>query len=298
MGTSVAKQSRQQQARTVVVSGATDGMGKAITLERLAAGDRVIALGSSADKAARLRAEADAAGSEPRLRIIEADLSSLAENARVIAEIRRTTTAVDALLLFANRQSPRRRETVDGLEYTFALYYLSRYLLCQGLSTPLAASPDPVVVSVAGVGKTAGEIHWDDLQLTRRYSMVRAQLQAGRANDLLGVAFAEQGHAPFVLYHPGFTRSGDLSPLNPLARVLIRALGRIAAQPVTTAVRPIHDFVDSPPRQRLTALDRATPVDLALPTLDTAKARRLTTTTEELLGEADYAKMEHEAAAD
>jgi NAD(P)-dependent dehydrogenase (short-subunit alcohol dehydrogenase family) len=267
---------------TVVISGGTDGMGRAAALARLGRGDTVIAIGSNADKGRTLLAEA---GAENRLRFIQADLSSVAETTRVIDEIKRHTRTVDALLLFANRQSPKRQETPEGLERTFALYYLSRYLLTRGLSPLLNTSPHPVIVSVAGVGNTAGTISWDDLQLTRRYSTVRAQLQAGRANDLLGVAFADQaiGRARFVLYHPGFTRSGDLSPLNPVLRTLIRTLATIAGRPVPAAIDPIHDFLDNPPHQPLTAIDRGKPVDPSLKTLNRADAHRLTTITDELL---------------
>lgn len=272
-------------AKTVVISGGTDGMGRATALARLRRGDKVIAVGSNAAKGGSLTAEAAESGFGERLRFIRADLSSVAETRRVIVEIKRDNRTVDALVLFANRQSPRRLETADGLEYTFALYYLSRYLLARELGPRLDASARPVIVSVAGVGRTAGTISWDDLQLTRRYGMIRAQLQAGRANDLLGVAIADQGvgQAPFVLYHPGFTRSGDLSPLNPISRSLISSLGKIAARPVTAAIRPIHDFLDDPPRQRLTAIDRGKPVDPSLPTLNREDARRLAEVTDELL---------------
>ena len=84
-------------------------------------------------------------------------------------------------------------ETPEGLEATFALYYLSRYLLSHELTPALSRSTSPVIINVAGVGIAKGSIQWDDLQLTRRYSMIRAQLQAGRANDLLGVGYAA-GH--------------------------------------------------------------------------------------------------------
>lgn len=271
--------------KTVVISGATDGMGRATALARLGHGDTVIAIGSNPAKGRSLVAQAARAGATGQLRFIQADLSSVADTTRVIAEVERGSSTVDALLLFANRQSPKRQETADGLERTFALYYLSRYLLTRGLSPMMDTSPDPVIISVAGVGNTAGSISWDDLQLTRRYSTVRAQLQAGRANDLLGVAFADQGvgKARFVMYHPGFTRSGDLSPLNPILRALIKTLAKVAARPVTASVRPIHDFLDNPPRQPLTAVDRGKPVDPSLKTLNRDDARRLAEITEELL---------------
>ncbi|WP_198169243.1 hypothetical protein [Herbidospora daliensis] len=101
---------------------------------------------------------------------------------------------------------------------------------------------------------------WDDPQLTRGYGLVRAQLQAGRANDLLGVAHAaEHGEkVPYVLYHPGFTRSGDAS-----------------ARPVEESVAAVHDFIDDPPKAPLTAVDRGRRLPLTLRTLDAGDAARL-----------------------
>ncbi|MGW0178113.1 SDR family NAD(P)-dependent oxidoreductase [Nocardia sp. NPDC003345] len=266
--------------KTVVISGGTDGMGRALARARLARGDRVVAIGSSAEKGDALRAEAGG-----RLEFLRADLSSVAENRRILEYLAGEYPSIDALALFANRPWPRRRETAEGLESVFALYYLSRYLLAHGLRPQLAAAPAPVVVSVAGVGATAGAVRWDDMQLTRRYSTVRAQLHAGRANDLLGVAYAESGGGtvPFVMYHPGFTRSGDLSTLNPLTRTMIRVLARFRARPVEASVAPILDFIDRPPAAALTAVDRGTILDPAFPTLDPVAARRLAGYTEELL---------------
>ncbi|MBP2478258.1 NAD(P)-dependent dehydrogenase (short-subunit alcohol dehydrogenase family) [Crossiella equi] len=263
--------------KTIVISGGTSGMGRATALARLRRGDRVHVIGSDPAKGRALEAEANSS----RLTFLHADLTSVEANRRVLAQLPGT---VDALLLFANRVSPHRRETAEGLEQTFALYYLSRYLLARGLAPALDRAPDPVIVSVAGVGTTAGAIQWEDLQLTRGYGLVRAQLQAGRANDLLGVAFAEErvSRARFVLYHPGFTRSGDHSPLNPVLRALLK-LTALAARPVAKAVEPIHGFIDSPPRSPLAAVDRGKTLDLSLPTLDPATARRLAEVTGELL---------------
>lgn len=269
--------------KTVVISGGTDGMGRALALERLALGDTVIAVGSNVVKGESLVAAAGAAGD--RLRFLRADLSSTAGVERLIDEIAATVDVLDALVLFANRISPRRTATAEGLERTFAVYYLSRYLLSHKLTPLLQRSESPVIVSVAGVGVRKGSVSWDDPQLNRGYSAVRAQLQAGRANDLLGVAYAESsgGTVPFVLYHPGFTRSGDLSPLNPVIRLAIQGLARIAARSVHDAIGPIHRFLDSAPGRPLTAVDRGEQLDLSIPTLDPADARRLAALTEDLL---------------
>lgn len=267
--------------KTVIISGGTDGMGRATALDRLARGDRVTVIGSSEAKGRALLEEA----ASPRLTFLRADLSSIAEVERVIADVSERHDAIDALALFANRVSARRVETADGLEFTFALYYLSRYLLSHRLRPLLDAAPQPVIVNVAGVGTTAGRIHWEDLQLRRGYGQVRAQLQAGRANDLLGVAFARQAgsRARYVLYHPGFTRSGADGHTSPLVRAGIRVLARIFARPVAEAVRPVGAWIDDPPAAPLTAVDRGRPVPESLPTLDPADAARLAARTEELL---------------
>ncbi|MFF5111480.1 SDR family NAD(P)-dependent oxidoreductase [Streptosporangium sp. NPDC000509] len=276
-----------QRGKTVIISGGTDGMGRATALERLARGDRVTVIGSSEAKGRALLDHA----ANPNLRFLRADLSSIAEVERVVADIAERHDAVDALALFANRISPKRRETVDGLEFTFALYYLSRYLLGSRLRPLLNAAPAPVVVNVAGVGNTAGRIFWEDPQLTRGYGQVRAQLQAGRANDLLGVAFADQSGSSgnggdtvrYVLYHPGFTRSGVDGHPNPLVRRTIKLLATFFARPVADAVRPIVEWIDNPPTEPLSAIDRGKAVDRSLKTLDPDDAARLVAYTEDRL---------------
>jgi NAD(P)-dependent dehydrogenase (short-subunit alcohol dehydrogenase family) len=251
--------------KSVVISGGTDGMGRATALQRLDRGDHVTVIGSNAAKGQAMAAK--------RLRFIQADLSRISEVERVAGMI---DTPVDALALFANRLSPARTETEDGLEYTFALYYLSRYLLGRLLTPQLEAAPNPVVVNVAGVGAQAGQIHWDDPQLTENYGTIKAQLQAGRANDLLGVSFAGQGlKTRYVLYHPGFTKSGTDAHPNPLVRGVIKTLAVFFARPVTQSVQPIVEWIDRPPADPLTAVDRGKRLTLTLPTLDPAAARRL-----------------------
>ncbi|MFC8519455.1 SDR family NAD(P)-dependent oxidoreductase [Streptomyces sp. NPDC057257] len=270
-----------QPPKTVIISGGTDGMGRATALARLSRGDQVTVIGSSRAKGERLLSEADT----PRLRFLQADLSSVAEVERVVADIQDRHEVIDALALFANRISPKRRETPDGLEYTFALYYLSRYLLGHHLRPQLDASTAPVIINIAGVGSTAGAINWQDPQLTTRYGQIRAQLQAGRANDLLGVAFANQAgsKARYVLYHPGFTRSGADGNPNPVTRAVIKLLARFFARPVEEAVRPIVSWIDNPPTDPLTAVDRGRPLEKSLPTLDPGAAERLAAYTEALL---------------
>ncbi|MEU0547983.1 SDR family NAD(P)-dependent oxidoreductase [Micromonospora sp. NPDC005979] len=284
-------QDEAERGRTVVVTGGSDGMGRGVVLGRAAHGDRVLAIGSNPTKGASLLSAATASGTGDRVEFLAADLSTIAGNQAVIDHVAANYRTIDGLVMAANRQSPRRADTSDGFESTFALYYLSRYLLGHGLMPALSAASKPVIVNIAGVGLTSGKINWDDLQLRTRYRTIAAQLQAGRANDLLGVAMAEQfgERVPYVLYHPGFTRSGDsaMEEVNPLTRAVIKTVASIAARSVDRAIAPVHEFLDSPPTVPLTAVDRGKPVPLDLKTLDPAAARRLAAMTAQLLASAD-----------
>ncbi len=284
--------------QTVVVTGGSDGMGRGIALGRAARGDRVLAVGSNPMKGERLLADAAASGLGDRVEFLAADLSTIAGNQTVIDHVAANYTAIDGLVMAANRQSPQRVQTSDGLESTFALYYLSRHVLGHGLMPALSAGSKPVIVNIAGVGLASGKINWDDLQLRHRYRTIAAQLQAGRANDLLGVAMAAQfgEQVPYVLYHPGFTRSGDsaMEQINPLTRAIIKTVAMVAARSVERAIAPVHDFLDSPPTVPLTAVDRGKLLPSNLKTLDPAAARRLADATDQILAEADPTAVKRE----
>ncbi|MEU2425692.1 SDR family NAD(P)-dependent oxidoreductase [Streptomyces sp. NPDC007851] len=273
-------------SRTIVVSGGTDGMGRGLALARLSRGDSVVVIGSSETKGDAMTAEAVALGAGERFRFVKADLSSIAEVQRVVDLIARDHPAVDALVLCANRQSTRRIETPEGLEFTFSLYYLSRYLLGHGLREQFEAAEHPVVINFAAPGLKVGSVNFDDLQAERRYSVLRAQAQCGRANDLLGVSFRDEpsSKARYVLYHPGFTKTlGGVAHLKQPVKGIITFLSKVAAKPVDDAIAPMVELIDKPPAEPLTAIDRGKAVDLSLRTFDPVKARHLADVTRKLV---------------
>jgi len=272
-------------AGVIVVAGGTDGIGRRIVLARLKRGDVVIAVGSNGDKGRRLLDDAARMGAGDRARFLRADLSSVAGCERVVEQIKSEHAVIDALVLCTNRVSTERFTTVDGLEYSFALNYLSRYLLGYGLRDSLETSARPVVLNVAAPGVTNGSVVWDDMQLERRYSAVKAQLQAGRANDLLGVAFAEKPGetVPYVLYRPYFTDTGFKGIGPPFVRAIARLVGKVFARSVEVTARPISELLDAPPRTLLTAIAQGKPVSLSLKTFDKDDARKLDEETRQLL---------------
>ncbi|WP_051581315.1 TIGR03618 family F420-dependent PPOX class oxidoreductase [Pseudonocardia acaciae] len=268
----------------IAVTGGTDGLGKAVALARLAAGDEVAVIGRDPEKG---RAFLDAAAGAPgRAHFIAADLSLVGETRRVVDEIRARFTRLDALVLCARHYRSTRLVTAEGLEHNLALFYLSRFLLGDGLLDLLEAAERPVILNVAGPGSGTGEIRWDDLGGERGYHGSWALAQGGQLNDLLGIGFTQRWPATpvrYVLLHPGVVNTSFSGEYDADAAAQVEAV-RAGAAPVERAVTPLLDVLENPPAEPLTALVAGRWVDVTGPEFDADAARRLRGETTRLLG--------------
>lgn len=273
--------------KNLLVAGGTSGMGKGLAMHYLRQGSRVTVAGSNSERGRQFLEEAARIGAGDRAAFIKANLLSVSETRRVIEEAAMRHESLDGLVLSALMPFPKRVETPEGYEATFALYYVSRFILSYGLSGLLEKGNDPVIVSIGGTGMTKGDIHWDDLALRQGYGMIKAMLQGGRANDLLGVAYAHNhrgGKTKFILVHPGYTDSGTNHVKQPM-KLIMRTMGKLFAKPVEKSIQPIIRLMENPLPQPLIAWDRNKPVDLSLPSLNPDKARRLYEWTKHLIDE-------------
>lgn len=272
--------------RTYVITGGTDGMGRGLGLHFLARGDRAIAVGTNPAKGRAFLAEAERLGAGERARFMRADLSTLAGMRTVVAEVERTADRLDGLVFATQRFRPKREETPDGLEHTFALAYLSRFVIGHALTGLLDRAETPVVLNLAGPGGMPGKIHWDDLQLREGYTGMRAAMQASRCNDLLGVDFPRRhprSRARYVLYNPLFVKTGMADPLPQPQRTATKALSWLLAQRVEQAVLPMARLMDDPPAAPVSAFKRAKPLPLTGKDFDPDAADRLHRLTTALL---------------
>ncbi|MET9243635.1 SDR family NAD(P)-dependent oxidoreductase [Nonomuraea sp. NPDC003709] len=255
--------------RTLVISGGTDGMGRALARTYLERGDTVAVIGRDRSKAL------------PGAVFIPADLSLISENRRVIAEINAELPVVDALVLCARYFRTHRFVTAEGLEGTFALDYLSRFLLSHGLTAPR------LVVNVSGPGQPTGLIRWHDLMLERGYDGMAAQFQAGKANDLLGVAFAARhgSRTRYVLMHPGGVSTSVAGEYDAATAAHVEALKKHGL-PVEEGIKPIVARIDDPPAEPLSAFMRERRIALDPGSFDPAAAERLHELTLKMIGSA------------
>lgn len=268
--------------RTYVITGASDGIGAALTRELLSRGDHVVAVGTNPDKGAALvRAAEELPGS---VEFIRADLSLVATSREVVARVLDAHPALDGLVLCARYFRTYRAVTAEGFEDNFALFYLSRLVLGYGLRPALEKADRPVIVNVAGPGHDT-PIAWDDLQSARGYDGVRAMFMAGRLDDLLGVTFAQRygdGPVRYVLFHPGTTSTGFVGEFDPPTAAFVEQQ-KALAKPATAVVPPILRLLDDPPTEPLTAFTVYSELGTGGGLFSPTDAERLARITEELL---------------
>lgn len=271
----------------VVVSGGTDGIGRALGLAYLRRGGRVAIIGRNNAKGASFLTEAAALGAAGRAHTISADLSLITGVQAAMTEVRERFDRVDALVLAARHVSSYRQVTAEGFELTFALYYLSRFLLSHELTDLLNAAPRPVILNVSGPGETSGDPPWHDLGLARNYSLSAALSHGGRLNDLLAIGWGLRhptARTRYALAHPGVVATSFSGTYDPQTVTVIEHLRRTGA-PVTDAIRPLTQLLDDPPAAPVSAWAQGRSLPLTEDAFDPAAARRLYDITVELLRE-------------
>jgi NAD(P)-dependent dehydrogenase (short-subunit alcohol dehydrogenase family) len=167
--------------RTILITGATDGLGRACARELAANGHDVVVHGRDRGKAERVAEEIGSAA------VLVADLASLDE-VRRLAEDAARLGSLDVLVNNAGLVSRRRETSADGHELTFAVNYLAGFALTLPL---LRRDPPPArVVNVASIGQAA--IDFDDVMLERSYDGYRAYAQSKLAQVMFTFELAER----------------------------------------------------------------------------------------------------------
>jgi NAD(P)-dependent dehydrogenase (short-subunit alcohol dehydrogenase family) len=205
--------------RTVLVTGAAQGIGLHTAIALAASGARIVAVARSAERAEEaVRAIAEASRSD-RVESITADLASLADVRRAATEFKARHGRLDVLINNAGILLPRRQVTGDGFEETFAVNHLAPFVLTRELSDVLAASAPARIVNVTSVAHAFTTMCWDDLQTERRrYIPYRAYAESKLATVLftyeLARRFAHRRVTANCL-HPGlvYSRFGHTYPL-------------------------------------------------------------------------------------
>jgi retinol dehydrogenase 12 len=188
-----------------LVTGATDGIGK-VTVKNLAQqGATVIGVGRDP---AKIEATLQEIGQTPgSVEFLTADLSSQAEVHALAAEFKRKYDRLHVLVNNAGALFTSYRESVDGIELTFALNHLAYYLLTRLLLDVIVDSAPARIINVASDAHQGSTIQFDDLGHRQQYSGWATYGASKLANILFTFELARilKGTGVTVnAVHPGF----------------------------------------------------------------------------------------------
>ncbi len=197
-----------------MVTGANSGIGKVVAKELSRMGGRVTLVCRNQVKGEIARNEIENATGNKSVELMLADLSSL-ESVRALAKnYRGAHTELNVLVNNAGLIIGKRTATVDGLETTFVVNYLSHFLLTNLLLDLLSNSAPSRVVNVTSDAHFRGHMSLEDLQEVGNYGAMRAYCQSKLAQVLFTYELAERLKGSRVTVncvHPGAvrTRWGD-----------------------------------------------------------------------------------------
>jgi retinol dehydrogenase-14 len=239
------KQSRSKlmAGKTVLVTGASSGIGRATALGLSSMGAHLAITGRDRERTEGAAGEIRAAGGGP-VDVFVADLSSQTEVRRLADEVLQAYPSIEVLVNNVGGYWNTRHVTTDGLEHTFALNHLAAFLLTNLLLDRLRQSAPARVVTVSSNAHGTGRIDFDDLQGEQSYSGSRAYNQSKLANVMFTYELARRLQASSVTantLHPGVvnTSFGAEDPRS-IQRLLIPFARPFMKAPAQGAATPIH----------------------------------------------------------
>ncbi|RST03243.1 SDR family NAD(P)-dependent oxidoreductase [Streptomyces sp. WAC05374] len=242
--------------RTTLITGATQGMGRALALDLAARGGTVLLHGRDRTRLEAVAAEARAAGPATTVRTYLADLSDLDQVHAMADRVRAAEPYLDGLInnaVAGGGEEPLKRElSRQGHELRFAVNHLAPYALTRDLLPLLTASAPARVVNVASIGQEA--VDFDDVMLERDYEGLRAYCRSKLAMimatfelaaELRGTGVTVNTLHPAHLMDTDGVRAYGLTPLTTTDEG-VRPTVRLLLDPdlATTTGRYFDQFTD------------------------------------------------------
>jgi NAD(P)-dependent dehydrogenase (short-subunit alcohol dehydrogenase family) len=181
--------------RTALITGGTDGIGKAIARGLARAGHDLIIVGRDPDKGMRALHHLRLTTANENIEFLRADLSLMGEAKRLADIIADRWSVLNRLVHCAGIVWGRRILTKEGIESNFAVNYLSRFALTLPLLPLLSAGGNTNATArivIVGGAAQIGAVHFDNFNLDGNFSTLRAVGQFSQANDIFAIELARR----------------------------------------------------------------------------------------------------------
>lgn len=283
--------SEYMQGKTVLITGATNGLGKATALALAKVGAQVVIVGRNPHKTEAVLKEIEAASGNRTIKMFIADLSSMREVARLAEDVKSRLARLDVLINNAGAMYSHRRETADGFEATFALNHLSVFLLTNLLLEKLRAAPAARIVNITSSSHTmVGKIRFDDLHF--RQTNYLGGFPPYGLSKLMNIMFTyelarrlEGSSVTVNCVHPGTVNTGIYRQNRGWMRAIQDVVFSFGSVPEDGA-KPIVHLASSPELERVSGryFDHYKPARSSSASYDEAAQRRLWQISEQLTG--------------
>jgi NAD(P)-dependent dehydrogenase (short-subunit alcohol dehydrogenase family) len=279
----------EMTGQVVLVTGATNGIGKVTALELARKGATVVLVGRSESKAQATRDAIRRETGNEQVEVLIADLSSMEEVRGLAAAFEQRYDRLDVLANDAGAMFTSRQETVDGFERTFALNHLAYFLLTNLLLDLLQASAPARIVNVSSDAHQNAYIDFDDLQSVHGYNGLRVYGRSKLMNLLFTYELARRLEGTGVTanaVHPGFVNSGFAKNNGGLIRFGLSLIGRLVAIPPEEGAQTLIYLSSSPEVEGVTGkyFVKRKPVRSSEASYNAEDARRLWAVSAQLVG--------------
>ena len=240
--------------RICLVTGGTNGIGKATAHALAQMGATVVIVGRNAPKTARLVEEIRAASGNKNVDFLLADLSSQREVRSLADEFESKYPYLHVLLNNAGGFFIQRQLSVEGIETTFALNHLASFLLTNLLLDTIKASAPARIINVSSGAHTSGKIDFDNLQGEQSYGP-RAYDNSKLANILFTRELSRRLEGSRVTanaLHPGFVATGFAKNNGRVIAALVSILAPLVARSPAKGAETSIYLASSPSVENIT----------------------------------------------
>lgn len=200
-----------EEMKKALISGGTSGVGLSIAKNLIASNYKVVLIGSNGPKGKLIEASFNEKYPK-QVEFVQLDLSNLRDTKEFTTDFISKNVKLDLLVNTAGIFSPNRIVTNEGFEKTFAVGYLSAYLLSTQLAGILEKSEYGRIANVSGSKSLIikKKLDFDDLTFSKNYSMINTAIATIHAKTVLTEILAEKYVNQGIdvnSFHPGVVKS-------------------------------------------------------------------------------------------
>jgi NAD(P)-dependent dehydrogenase (short-subunit alcohol dehydrogenase family) len=203
---------KNQESKTVLITGANSGIGYFTALALVKAGAHVLIAGRNSEKLDKAASDIRGVATTGSVETIIVDLASLESIRNCADAFLERHASLDALINNAGIMMPPESLTEDGFESQFGVNFVGPFALTGLLYSTLARTPRSRVVTLSSIAHRGAHIDFDNLKLEKPYDPRREYYQSKLANIIFALELGRRAEKKgdgilSVACHPGFTKT-------------------------------------------------------------------------------------------